>query len=73
MTSYMLKSELEAIVVKHKHQWLEGMVSARTMQINAADELGKRFAQNVAWDLIRKIMNEPLAGQQAAYEPHPPH
>jgi hypothetical protein len=65
MTGYMLKSELEAIVVKHKHQWFEGMVSARTMQINAAEELSTRFVHNVARDLIRKIVAE--------YEPHPSH
>lgn len=69
MTSYMPQSELEAIVVKHKHQWLEGMVTRDVMIVNAVEETRdhaiRNFVRDADSDIARKIVAE--------YEPHPPH
>lgn len=64
MSQHMLKSELDAICVKHKHQYLEGMVSGKAMASNAVDEVHKRFVQNAVQDIVHRLMTE--------YEPIPP-
>jgi hypothetical protein len=53
MTSYMPQSELEAIVAKHKHQWLEGMVTRNVMVINATEELRDRTICNFVREMVR--------------------
>lgn len=58
MSQYMLRSELDAICAKHKHQWLEGMTTRQTVVINLTTELSDRFVGNVASDIVRKIMAE---------------